>query len=441
MWDWMVNRILNLDSRLSDPHLREILLGSAIGLSVKVLSATSIFVMNMLVARTLGAAEAGLFFLGFTLLTVVAAAGRLGLDQSMVRFVAASRATDSIGTLHGVYRKSIAWVAIASIGLALLGWLNTGWLAGNLFDQPGFEPVLQSILIAIPLVALYTMQAQALQGLKQIAKSMLTLNVLAPVTLLLLMLLAPVKTAEAVADYFNIACLFTLGIGLYFWFRSAPKPEKVDRFSSSRLRKTCIPLWTVVVLSQVVQWSSQLMLGAWSTSEDVAYFATAQRTAMLTSFVLFAVNAIAAPKFAAMHAKDDKDGLKRMAIWSVRLLLLAAVPALILMLFVPEWLMSFFGEEFRAASTALMILALGQFVNIATGSVGYLLSMTGHERELRNNAIISALVGLVLGLVLIPSYGLLGATVATAVAVASQNLLGAYQVRKHLGFNTLVFWR
>ncbi len=436
-----MDQIMNLGSRLSDPHLREIVLGSAVGLSVKVLSAVSIFVMNMLVARTLGAAEAGLFFLGFTLVTVVAAVGRLGLDQSIVRFVAASRATDSIGTLHGVYRKSIAWVAIASIGLALLGWLNTGWLVGNVFDQPGFEPVLRSILIAIPLVALYTMQAQALQGLKQIARSMLTLNVLVPVTLLLLMLLAPVKSAEAIADYFNIACLLTLVVGLFFWFRSAPETEKVDNFSSSLLRKTCVPLWAVVILSQVVQWSSQLMLGAWSTSEDVAFFATAQRTAMLTSFVLFAVNAIAAPKFAAMHAKGDNDGLKRMAIWSVRLMLLAAVPALMLMLFVPEWLMSFFGEEFRAASTALMILALGQFVNIATGSVGYLLSMTGHERELRNNAIISALVGLVLGLVLIPSHGLLGATVATALAVASQNLLGAYQVRKHLGFNTLVFWR
>jgi O-antigen/teichoic acid export membrane protein len=435
--DW----IMKPGFRLSDPHLREVVTGSAIGLSVKVLSAAGIFVMNILVARTLGAAEAGLFFLGFTLVTIAAAVGRLGLDQSLVRFVAASRATDSTGLLHGVYRKSMAWVAVASVGLALLGWLNAGWLAGNLFDQPGFEPVLRSILIAIPLVALYTMQAQALQGLKRIAQSTLTLNVLAPVTLLLMLFLAPVTSAMAVADYFNLACLLTLGLGSVFWLRSVPKTQTVDNFPSGRLLKTCMPLWAVVILAQVVQWSSQLMLGAWSSAENVAFFATAQRTAMLTSFVLFAVNAIAAPKFAAMHAQGDSDGLQRTAIWSVRLMLLAAVPALLLMLLLPEWLMSFFGDEFRAASTALMILALGQFVNVATGSVGYLLSMTGHERELRNNAFISALAGVVFGLALIPGHGLLGASVATAVAVASQNLLGAYQVRKHLGFNTLAFWR
>ncbi len=437
----MKNRILKKAINLKDPHLREMLIGSIIGLGIKVLAAISIFVMNIAVARTLGAAEAGLFFLGFTLATMAAAIGRVGLDQTIVRFVAAQKATNSIGMLHGVYRKSIIWVSLASTGLAYLGWININWLIKHLFDQPGFEPVLRSFLLAIPLIALYTMQAQALQGLRKIAKSMITLNVIVPAALLLMMLLSPVTSATTLVGYFNIACLLTLGIGAVLWIQSAPLKTSKESFPSDLLRKTCMPLWAVAVLSQVVQWSSQLMLGAWSTSEEVAFFATAQRTAMLTSFVLFAVNAIAAPKFAAMYAKGDHDGLKRLAIISVRLMLLAAVPALALMLLFPEWLMSFFGEEFRVASTALVILALGQFVNIATGSVGYLLSMTGLERKVRDNAFFSALIGVTLGFLLIPSYGLLGASIATAVAIASQNLLGVYQVRKHLGFNTSAFWQ
>ncbi len=437
----MNNRMQRTVINLTDPHLREMLISSVIGLGIKVLAAISIFVMNIAVARTLGAAEAGLFFLGFTLVTMAAAIGRLGLDQSVVRFISARQATNAIGMLHGVYLKSIIWVALASTTIALLGWVNTDWLVKYFFEQPGFEPVLRSFLLAIPLVALYTMQAQALQGLRKIAKSMLTLNVIMPITIVLMMLLSPVTSAATLVGYFNIACLLTLGIGLMFWFQSAPQKRITENFPSSLLKKTCIPLWAVAVLSQVVQWSSQLMLGAWSTSEEVAFFATAQRTAMLTSFVLFAVNAIAAPKFAAMYAKGDHDGLKRLAIISVRLMLLAAIPALTLMLLFPEWLMSFFGEEFRTASTALVILALGQFVNIATGSVGYLLSMTGFERKVRDNAFFSALIGVALGFALIPTYGLLGASIATAIAIASQNLLGVYQVQKHLGFNTLVFWK
>ena len=433
--------MFNLRDGLMNPNLREMLVGAITGLGVKILSAISIFVMNLVVARSLGAAQAGLFFLGFTLVTIAAAVARLGLDQSVVRFIAAQHAMQDIAGLHSVYRKSVTWVAIASIAIAVCGWAGADWLVDNFFDQPGFKPVLQSFLLAIPLVALYTLQAQALQGLKRIAKSMITLNVAAPVLVLVLILLVPVQSAQALTVYFNIAAGLTLALGVLFWLQSAPDRKPGGNFSSQILRKTCLPLWVVAILSQAVQWSSQIMLGAWSSAENVAFFATAQRTAMLTSFVLFAVNAIAAPKFAAMHAQGDLEGLKRTAIVSVRLMLLAAIPALALMLVFPQWVMSFFGEEFRAASTALVILAMGQFVNIATGSVGYLLSMTGHERAVGNNAMISALIGIGLGWALIPAYGLLGASIATAIAIASQNLLCAYQVRKKLGFNTLIFWQ
>lgn len=437
----MRQSLSKLRTQLLDPHLREILLGSVVGLGVKILSAVSLFLMNILIARSLGATEAGLFFLGFTLITITAAIGRLGLDQGVVRFIAALRATEAFGQLHSVYRKALSWVMAASLLITLIAWLGSEWIVKTFFNQPGFEPVFRVIVLGIPLLALYIMQAQALQGLKQVAQSMLTLSVMMPVSLLIMLLLFPVNTAMVAAEYLVAASLLTLLIGWVLWLRSAPKATSVSDFPSRQLFNTCMPLWVVTIFSQIIQWSSQLMLGSWGTAEEIAYFATAQRTAMLTSFVLFAVNAIAAPKFAAMHAKGDYAGLKHLATWSVRLMLLAAVPALFIMLLFPEWLMSFFGEEFRAASTALMILAIGQFINIATGSVGYLLSMTGHEKELRNNAVVSAIIAVGLGLLLIPTFGLLGATLATATAIATQNLLCVYQVRKHLGFNTMVFWR
>jgi O-antigen/teichoic acid export membrane protein len=182
-------------------------------------------------------------------------------------------------------------------------------------------------------------------------------------------------------------------------------------------------------------------MGVWGSVEDVALFAVAQRTAMLIGFALFAVNASAGPKFAALYSQGDMAGLERIALWSVRLILLVAVPSLIFMMVFPQWLMGLFGPQFRAASTALMILAVGQFIGTAVGSVGSLLSMTGHERQLRWNVFIGAVLGVGLGVLLIPGYGLIGAAIATSVAVASKNLLCVYQVNRLLGFNTLAIWR
>jgi O-antigen/teichoic acid export membrane protein len=438
----------------AEPHMREMLLGSVVGLVIKVLAAVSLFAMNVVVTRTVGATQAGLFFLSFTLITIIATFGRIGLDQAVVRFIAkdvevsastspvASGSGEPTGSqLQSVFAKSITWTLLASVLLAFIFYVIAPWLNDYVFKLPGFTPVFKVMLIAVPIMATYIIYAQALQGLKKISQSMVVSSVLLPSTILLLLLLSPVVRAQEIGSYFVIASVFTLVLGVSFWVTSVPKTAHKTEFPSSILRATCMPLWTVAIVHQVIQWSSQLMLGIWEDAQAVAFFATAQRTAMLTSFILFAVNTIAAPKFAAMHAANDMQGVRRMAIMSVRMMLLVAVPTTLFIFLFPEWLMSMFGEGFSAAATALMILAAGQFVNIATGSVGYLLSMTGLEKKVRDNVLISGAVSVLLGLILIPIYGVIGAAVAYACGVASQNLLGVYQVKKHLGFNTLCFWR
>jgi O-antigen/teichoic acid export membrane protein len=122
-------------------------------------------------------------------------------------------------------------------------------------------------------------------------------------------------------------------------------------------------------------------------------------------------------------------------------MLLAAAPVVTLMVCFPHWLMWLFGDEFVAGAPLLRILAIGQFINVATGSVGYLLMMTGHEKDMRNSLLVVAPCSILLSLWLIPLYGATGAAVATALAIAGQNLLAVFWVRRRLGFNTLAIWR
>jgi O-antigen/teichoic acid export membrane protein len=103
--------------------------------------------------------------------------------------------------------------------------------------------------------------------------------------------------------------------------------------------------------------------------------------------------------------------------------------------------MGLFGEEYVQAAHLLQILVVGQFINVITGSVGYLLNMSGHEKDMRNVVFFSGPLALGLGLFLTPIYGATGAAVATAIALASQNLIAVYMVKKRLGFNTLNLWK
>ena len=85
----------------------------------------------------------------------------------------------------------------------------------------------------------------------------------------------------------------------------------------------------------------------------------------------------------------------------------------------------------------MRLLLLGQAVNVLTGSVGFLLAMTGRERQLRNAVLISGPCSILLAILLIPIYGIEGAAVSTAIGLALQNILCFRFVYKSLHINVL----
>ena len=99
--------------------------------------------------------------------------------------------------------------------------------------------------------------------------------------------------------------------------------------------------------------------------------------------------------------------------------------------------MSLFGKEFVNEGSILIILSAGQFINLITGSVGYLLQMTGHEHAYQKNLLYSFFLVSIGSLVIIPTYGITRAAYITSTSIAFTNLMCVYDVKKYLGFNTL----
>lgn len=428
--------------RSGDADLRELMRGGAIAFLVKLIAAGSAFWMHVIIARELGADQAGLYFLAYTLVFSLAAISRLGLQNTLVRFIASHHAEKEWKQVKAVLGIAMRWSLVASMLASMQLWLWAEVLARDVFSRPELTQVLRVMAPVIPLMALFTLQASALQGIKRILESQTTLSVAVPLSLVFLMLLLKPADALSAAVLLLVASAGALLLGVLWWglavSNEGTAPAVVDRRS---ILASCLPLLAVVASNQVVTWSSQIMLGVWATAADVAIFNAAQRTAILISLVLVAVNSIAAPKFAAHFRFGKRTALRNTAIHATRLTLGLTVVPFTLIQASPGTVLSLFGGEFTEGATVLRILAIGQLVNVATGSVGFLLSMTGNERLLRNNVLLAAVIALGGGLALIPHFGLPGAAVATAAGIAVQNLLGVWQVQRVLGFNTLAIWR
>ena len=161
-------------------------------------------------------------------------------------------------------------------------------------------------------------------------------------------------------------------------------------------------------MTQITQYAGQLVAGAWVDSDQFAQLAVAQRTAMLTSFILTAVNYVVAPKFATLYKKKKLVELENVAKTSVRIMAAIAFPIAVLMLVFPSYIMSVFGEGFSDGKLFLQILVIGQLINVVAGSVGMLLVMSGHEKDLRNSVLFSGPIAIVLAFLLVPIFGATG---------------------------------
>lgn len=100
-------------------------------------------------------------------------------------------------------------------------------------------------------------------------------------------------------------------------------------------------------------------------------------------------------------------------------------------------IMSSFGPDFALAAVLLQIITLGQVVSIATGSANMLMVSTGNEDALKFTYYTGAAIAVIVCACLIPVYGVLGGAVATAMAIAIQNIATVTMVRKRLGMTVL----
>jgi O-antigen/teichoic acid export membrane protein len=416
-----------------DPHIREVVTGASVALVARLGGAATRFALNVAVAWLLGARGAGLFFLATTAVTISSVLGRLGLDNTVLRFSASGADQGDWVAVTGVFRRGMGLAVAASVPITLATAFGSGWLARVVFEDPELTPTLIVISLSVVPTSVFTLYGQLLKGIKRTGQGVIVLSGLLPaLSLALVLVLAPRWELMGVIAAYVLASVGTAVIGGVLWKRAVPRVR--GAFPVRVLLRSSMPLFVNSSLQLVVKHSSLIVLGIFAATADVGIFGAAYRTAFLISYALVAVNSITSPKFSALYQRGDTAALRRTAQGSTFLICAVAGPVLALFVLAPNHIMRIYSEEFVQGGTLLAILATGQFVNVATGSVQGLLMMCGHEAWMMRTTAVSAGLILILNSVLIPRWGGLGAAIATSSAWIVQNLLVLAAVRMKLGF-------
>lgn len=426
--------------------LRERMVHGAVGTAlVQAVGRLLALGLAIVLARGLGASNYGIYTYAFALLTLLMVVAELGVPTLIMREVAATEARQDWRYLRGVLVRGLQIVLMGSIAVALTGAAAVWWYSGGSWT-------LQSVTMAwmlalLPLAAVTKTMAAGLRGLGHVVKAQAMEMLIRPVFVLLgvgflFFMIPELRLPQYAMAIQWMAAVIVLVVVAAMLHQYLPEPAHTTaaRFRTRQWLVSAMPLTLIGGAGIINSQTDILMLGFFRTTDEVGIYRVAVQGAALVAFGLQAANAVIAPQFSRLYAQGDKARLQRLVTASARVILLAALPVALIFIIaggaIAGWV---FGPEFTASHLPLAILAAGQLVNAAMGSVGFLLNMTGHERDVARTLLITAGLNVLLNLFLIPPYGLAGAASATAVSLIIWNIVLCRIVKKRIWINSTAF--
>jgi O-antigen/teichoic acid export membrane protein len=409
---------------------RTLLAGTAanvIGLGVGVAAALGV---QILLGRALLPGAFGLVTVGVQVAFVAAAGSRFGMDMAAVRLVAIGRGAGAVEHLRSLVDRCALIALAASVVVA-------GLLAATspLYDRYGH--VIALAAASVPFIAVTNVYLGATRGLGQMRQTLYVFWIGQP--LLWIALAGAAIAAEGATDAAVLAYdgswLLAALAARALWRREAHgfarRPAGATEVRAAV--RYGLPRAPAALLAQSMFWADLWVLAAFEHGTELDAYAAAARISQMLLLFLTSLNLVFAPFAADLHARRQRERLDELFKRSTRWALAATLPLLIVLFISADDVLNAFSSRFDVGEGALRILLVGQAVNVATGSVGFILIMTGFTGlDLLDNLLGTALL-VALAAVLTAAVGMEGTAAAAAVSIASINVLRLQQVRRRIG--------
>ena len=406
---------------------------------LKIVNAATSFALSLLVARRFGAAGSGHFGIAVTTVTILSYLVLAGLDYTVVRTAAGDLREGKRGAARGAVRAAGTAVAlIAPVTIGIL-WLSRETLAARLLGQPGMASLLAVMLWAVVPLALQRIASAALRASGRAIASQVVdgpLGTGVAVAALATLVLTGGATTLLVPAWCYLGGLATgSAAGWLTYRRTVSAWPPAERTALVPLVLAGLPVVALNLSNAFTEWYTTVSLGTHWPAAVAGQYRAAWQFVAIAGLVQTAMDTMIGPRIAAAARVGEKREIASIARKSILLVLLLGGPLFLMLVLFPEPLLGIFGPGFRGGATALQILAVGQLVRLASGPLGSILFMTGHQRWQLIYA--AAGVALCIGLVawLVPLYGAVGAALATGATVILRNLAAGLIVHRIVGIN------
>jgi len=401
------------------------------------------FISNIILAKVLGASGYGLFALSLNWMLMFSLFSRLGFETTILKFIPIYHSSNDWPSIKGLIKASGLIIFLSSITVYAIA----AFIIIYLLDLPEYKEVyFLTFFCALPFYSLIAINSSIFRAFKMVISSLSSYIVLSISFSLILGALflfsKDALTASTVPKIYIVICCIVFALFSYMLFTKFNgytgriKPQ----FQYKSWLLVSLPLLLIESMQFFLGQTDILMLGALSTDTSVGYYQAAIKISTITAFGLAAVNFILAPEISRLYNSKKLKELQEKLTQSSKLLFLMGLSASIILIFSGRFILSFFGDDFIIAYTSSVILIAGQFVNVFTGAVGFLMSLTGHQNVALKVILVSVLINIGLNYFLIPIYDIKGAATATSISTIIRNVWLAILVRKLLNLKPTIIY-
>lgn len=415
--------------------------GTGINLAGYAVRVILVFLHSFFGARLYGAEAYGVYTVGIAAASLLSLVGQIGLGRTITRFVALYRARDEPEHVVSTLKLALGISMPVSIGLGLVLCIWALPMA-RIFGAPALVSSFRILGLAVPALALATLLAAFTQGFKRMRHKVIALDIANPgaevLGLLILAWLGARQTGLSIAYTLSVMLSVALLINYARLYvrRLARASANSLGVSPTRLLRPVLgfamPVLAVNTLMSVTQRASILMLGVMGTTAEVGVFSILQRLVGLGTSFLTSTNLMFGPMVADLVERQRFEEMSRLYKLSTRWVLVVSLPFFFITGFYGAEILQVFGPEFVGGADALRYVIAAGIFNMATGSCGVMLMMSGHPQYSAINEAITLAIVVCTNLLFIPHYGLLGAVWAVAAGTVMVNALRVIQVWWHL---------
>jgi O-antigen/teichoic acid export membrane protein len=390
------------------------------------------YAYGILIARFLGSGDYGNFFLGITVFNLISLFVLGGVEDTMMRFIGLYAMTGEESQTKAVIRISFLIAVGAGIILGFACFLLKDFVAVRIFHKPELAAVMRYLSLAIPIFALMTVSVTAIRGYKIVFPYVFVRKIFLPATCLALAALVMLGGGglHGLSVSYLLGVLISAGFGYALLIRYlSPFAAGVDPLTDRRDYFSFLgAAYLINILIFLTTWSDLIILGIMSSSEETGIYFAAKKTALAIGILMISLNVILGPVISHLYSGRHYDQLNHAFKMATQWILALALPVLVMILLFAGEILSLFGPGFTGARLSLIILTWGQFLNLAVGSVGYMLMMTGNQRWMVMDAVGAVCLNIPLMILMISRFGITGAAWTSAIILSLAGFVALFQI-------------